>query len=106
MLTQPDLERAFRDHILGADLPASLLDALTHGPVVPAAEVLAIHRNTYALGLAEALGALFPAVRAATGVTFPFGEHVGLRFQSGVALNVVRGTRTDFDLLLGPEARW
>ncbi|MCA9569062.1 MAG: hypothetical protein KC656_14535 [Myxococcales bacterium] len=49
---------------------------------------------------------VFPAFRAATGVTFPFGEHVGLRFQSGVALNVVRGTRTDFDLLLGPEARW
>ena len=67
MLTQPDLERAFRDHILGADLPASLLDALTHGPVVPAAEVLAIHRNTFALGLAEALGALFPAVRAVVG---------------------------------------
>jgi hypothetical protein len=67
-LALPDLQAAFRAHVLGEDR-AELLDTVSGGTLLPAGR-LAIYRNHVRLSLTAALAATFPVVARLVGEAF------------------------------------
>ncbi len=67
MLPLRDLQQSVRDYVLGAQ--SSSIAHSFQSPIVPAEDVLAIHRNNFRASLSEALGSIYPAVENLVGET-------------------------------------
>src|SRR5215475_14096940 len=67
-LALPDLQKAFADHLAGADRPDLAAEVL--GDAIPAAARLRVYRHHVLESLGAALAATFPSVQALVGADF------------------------------------